>query len=197
MALVAVVVVLVVTVVVGVKVLTGSGSGHPQGAVAPPITKPTPTPDPVKAAIVQAYKNATDAFVHAATTGNPNDPAVAATALGVAEVTETLNLQKDVALHIISRGSIKIGHPRVESISSVPGTPNSTAQLSDCVQDDLNGYNVQTGVPVNAQTGLPLPPGQTPGPPQAERIVATLGEVGGVWKLLDEQLTVVASCPAG
>ncbi len=196
LALVAVVVVLAVTAVVGVKVLTHSG-GQPQGAVAPPVATPSPTPDPVKAEIIQGYKNATAAYVHAATTGNSNDPGLAATALGVEEVTETANLQSAALRHIISRGDIIVGHPHVDSISIVPGTANRTAQLTDCRLDNLNGYNAQTGVPVNAQTGLPLPPGQTPGPAQAERIVATLGQVDGVWKLLDEKLTVVGSCPAG
>ena len=196
LALVAVVVVLAVTAVVGVRVLTGNGGGQPRSAVAPPVATSTPTVDPVTAAISQAYKNATAAYVHAATTGNPNDPALAATAFGVEEVTETANLQNAAAHHIISRGNITIGQPRVESITPVPGTPNSTAQVTDCRLDNLNAYNAQTGQPVNARTGVAFPPGQTPGPPQAEQVAATLGQLDGVWKLLDEKLTVVVSCPA-
>ncbi len=78
LAFVAVAVVLAVTAVVGMRVLTGTRGGPPRSAVASQVATSTPTVDPVTAAIIQAYKNATAAYVHAATTGNPNDPALAA-----------------------------------------------------------------------------------------------------------------------
>lgn len=201
-AMAGVVILLTAIVVAGVKVYssTGTASSQPQHFVPPPAetAQPTPTPDPVKVAIIKGYEDATAAFVHAATTGNPNDPALPATALGVEEVTEVTNLQRDAALHIISRGYIKPGHPHVDSISRPAGSQSDQAQVSDCRLDNLNAYDVRTGVAVNARTGAPLPPGQqTPGADVHERIVATLGNVDGVvWKLLTEHIQVVDSCPA-
>lgn len=200
-AMVGVVILLATIAVAGVKVFSrdASSNGKPPSAfVGPPpaaTPAPTPTPDPVKAAIIQGYRNATAAFVHAATTMNPNDPAIPATAVGAEEVIEVANLQKDASLHIIMRGDIKIGKPHVDSV--VPGKQAGLqqAQLTDCRLSDLNAYDVRTGVLVNARTGEPFP-GRTPGPPEAELVTATLGgPLDGVWKVLDEKVQTVASCP--
>jgi len=199
-AMAGVVVLLAAIVVAGVKVYssTGTASSQPQHFVPPPAetAQPTPTPDPVKVAIIKGYTDATAAFVHAATTGNPNDPAIPATALGVEEVTETLNLQRAADHHIVSRGDIKLGHPRVDSISRPAGSKSDQAQVSDCRMDTLYAYDARTGVPVNPQTGAPLAPGQQLGSGQHEHIVATMGDVDGVWKMLAENIEAVDSCPA-
>jgi len=201
-AMVGVVILLAAIAVAGVKVFSRdtSSNGQPPSAVVPPVATaaPTPTPDPVKTAIIQGYRNATAAYVHAATTMNPSDPGIPATALGIEEVNETLNLQQNASLHIISRGDITPGTPHVDSIVPAKQAGLQQAQLTDCRLDNLHAYDNRTGAPVNGKTGVPLPPGQTPGLGQYELITATMGgPIDGVWKMLDEKLRVVDLCPTG
>lgn len=158
------------------------------GAPAPPsatgaqtrTATPSPSADPATAAVLTAYRSATQAFVHAGVTMNPNDPLLPATMTGEELSTVKKNLIIDRAGRIVARGDITSMHAHVVSNDS------STAVVRDCVYSALLLFDATTGAPA---------PGSASGP-QNVGITATLVYTGGAWKE-STQDGKFGSCPVG
>ena len=158
---------------------TAPGTPTPTPRVLPTATA-SPASDPRDASIVAAYVDATRVFVRAEQAQNPSDPGLQQTLAGSELFTVVKNLNADVAGHIVARGDIQVGHPRVLSIDG------GTAVLRDCRYDALLFYSSTTGSPV---------PGISNGP-QWEGVQATLTLADGTWKVSAADLKV-GSCPVG
>lgn len=158
------------------------------GAPAPPsatgaqtrTVTPSPSADPANAAVLAAYRSATQAFVHAGVTMNPNDPLLSATMTGQELSTVKKNLIIDRAGDIVARGDITPMHPHVVS------TDGTTAVVRDCVYSALLLYDAKTGAAAA---------GNASGP-QNVGITATLTYVDGAWKE-SSQNGEFGSCPLG
>jgi hypothetical protein len=170
-----------------VTALALTACGSPGVAAPPSITRTPPstfaatqTANPADAAVVAAYRSATQAFVHAGVTMNPNDPALPATMTGQELSTVKKNLIIDRASGLVARGDITVTDPHVIS------NDQQTAVLRDCQYSAI--------LVVDAKTGQGAP-GIANGP-QNIAVTATLTLLAGTWKVSLEDLKV-GSCPLG
>lgn len=142
----------------------------------------TPSPNAAEAAILQAYRAGSAAYVSAVQTADPAYPALEATITNplLTQARQTLVYDKEEG--IVGRGAVQLLHPHVVSYTAM------TATVQDCVYSSL--------ISVYASTGQPVPnqPGGTK--PEYDGVKATLLLVSGVWKVSDQML-VAGSCPAG
>jgi hypothetical protein len=162
-----------------------SGCGTPTTAAAtqsnsPVATAASPTPNPISVAVVNAYRGATAAFVHAEKAMDPNDPKLPATMTGQELSTVKKNLIIDKAGGLIARGDITPSDPHVVSADG------QNAVVRDCAYSALLLYVAKTGGPA---------PGVANGP-QNIGISATFVLVNGTWKESLADLRV-GSCPIG
>jgi hypothetical protein len=150
-------------------------------SAAPPTTRAKPTAtssvpaatttDTAATAVLAAYRAASNAFVQALATANPNDPALVATMVDPELVSIRANLVGDQQKGIVGRGAVTL-HPKVTSLSS------STATVVDCAYS--------TSELVYQATGKPVPPIT---PPENDGVSATLVLTGGTWKLSKQTVT--------
>ena len=161
-----------------------AGCGAPASASATSAqtrtATPSPSADPADAAVLAAYRSATQAFVHAGVTMNPNDPLLPATMTGQELSTVKKNLIIDRAGGIVARGDITSMHAHVVS------NDGSTAVVRDCVYSALLLFDARTGASA---------PGSANGP-QNVGITATLVYIDGAWKE-STQDGKFGSCPVG
>jgi hypothetical protein len=158
------------------------------GTAAPPPTTTAPLPtsasiqaaNPADAPVVAAYRSATQAFVHAGVTMNPNDPALPATMTGQELSTVKKNLIIDRASGLIARGDITLTDPHVIS------NDQQTAVLRDCQYSAILLVDAKTGQGASGVANGP----------QNIAVTATLAMVEGTWKVSLEDLKV-GSCPLG
>lgn len=194
---------IVIAVVGSVVLARALRPGSPSQAVVPVVTArpaatpsptatpvPTPTGDPQAAAVLEAYINETNAYVHALTTTNPSDPDLAATMTGPVRIKATTHIAIAQTLRITFRGDIAMRAPQVLSVSG------TTAAATSCQIDTLRGFNAQ-GQAVNGTTWEALPPSYNPNVPLYFVSHATLALVDGVWRVQGEVLDVVSAseCP--
>jgi hypothetical protein len=135
------------------------------------------------AAILQAYRAESAAFVAAVQIPDPTYPALAATTTDPLLMRIRQGLVYDKGEGIVGRGTVQLLHPHVVSASA------STAIVQDCVYSAL--------ILVYAATGQPVPnqPGGTK--PEYDGIRSTLTlAAGGLWQVSD-QSGMLGSCPAG
>jgi len=155
----------------------GSGSSratHPTSTDSPSTTfvqSTTTTPNPTDAAVLAAYRAASNAFVQALATANPNDPALTATMIDPELVSIRANLVGDQQKGIVGRGTVTL-HAKLVSLSS------TTATVVDCAYS--------TSELVYQATGKPVPPVT---PPENDGVSATLVLAGGTWKLSKQTVT--------
>ena len=148
--------------------------------------KPTPTTtlpssaDRANAAVLAAYRSATQAFVHAGVTMNPNDPLLPATMTGQELSTVKKNLLVDQAGGLIAKGDITLTDPHVVS------NDGGVALVRDCQYSAI--------LLVYAKTGQGAP-GVANGP-QNIAVTATVTLTEGAWKVSLEDLKV-GTCPLG
>jgi hypothetical protein len=160
--------------------LLASACGGSKSA-APPTTRAiqttttsapaTTTTDPAATAVLQAYRAASNAFVQALATANPNAPALVATMSDPELLSIRANLVSDQQKGIVGRGAVTL-HPKLTSLSS------TTATIVDCVYS--------TSELVYRATGKPVPPVT---PPENDGVRATLVLAGGTWKLSKQTVT--------
>ena len=170
-----------VTGLLSLFLLVGCGSSGGPSPTPRPST--TASPSAVDAAILQAYRAASAAFVAAVMIPDPAYPALSATTTDplLTEIRQTLVYDKGTG--IVGRGSVQLLHPHVVSIIA------STAVVQDCVYSAL--------ISVYAATGQPVPnqPGGTR--PEYDAVRATLVlTADGSWKVSDHVVTA-GSCPSG
>jgi hypothetical protein len=122
-------------------------------------------------AVLAAYRAASNAFVQALATANPNDPALAATMVNPELVSVRANLVGDQQKGIVGRGAVTL-HPKLVRLSS------TTATVVDCI------YSASELV--YQATGKPVPPVT---PPENDGVNATLVLTGGTWKLSKQTVT--------
>jgi hypothetical protein len=156
----------------------GSNSAAPPTIRANSATTTSAPTDPTTTAVLQAYRAASNAFVHALATANPNDPALAATMVDPELVSIRANLVGDRQKGIVGRGAVTL-HPKLTSLSP------TTATVVDCI------YSASELV--YQATGKPVPPVT---PPENDGVNATLVLTGGTWKL-SEQTVTEGKCAAG
>ncbi len=162
--------------------LAACGTPAPAGAVGAQTHTATPSraADPANAAVVAAYRSATQAFVHAGVTMNPNDPLLPATMTGQELSTVKKNLLIDQAGGLIAKGDITVTGPHV--ISNHGGV----AVVRDCQYSAI--------LLVDAKTGQGAP-GVANGP-QNIAVTATFVLTNAVWKE-SQQDGKVGTCPIG
>ena len=164
--------------------LAFAGCGAPGGQSAsstPPGTAThPPTAGPANAAVLAAYRSATQAFVHAGVTMNPNDPLLPATMTGQELSTVKKNLLIDQAGGLIAKGDITVTDPHVVS------SDGRTAVVRDCQYSAILLVDAKTGVGA---------PGVANGP-QNIAVTATFVLVDAVWKE-SQQEGKVGMCPVG
>jgi hypothetical protein len=160
-----------------------AGCGTPGGSS--PTSKPSTTSSPsaVEAAVLQAYRAESTAFVAAVKIPDPSYPGLAQSATDplLMQVRQSLVYDKDQA--IVGRGNVALQHPHVVTLSG------STAVVQDCVYSTL--------VLVYASSGQPVP-GQPGGSkPEYDGVRSTVALApDGSWKVSDQSVTA-GSCPAG
>jgi hypothetical protein len=151
-----------------------SGAAHSTSTDSPSTTavqSTHTTADPTAAAVLAAYRAASNAFVHALATANPNDPALMATMVDPELVSIRANLVGDQQKGIVGRGAVTL-HPKLVSISP------TTATVVDCI------YSASELV--YQATGKPVPPVTQP---ESDGVSATLVLTGGTWKLSKQTVT--------
>lgn len=173
-----------VLALLGVSVLAGCADAYP-----PPTNTPTPhvshTPTPtaelMRANILTAYNARWAAFVHAAQTSDPNDPALATTMVDPLLSTTRQNLATHKAQGIVDRGDITT-QPHVASMTA------TSAVVLDCSYSSL--------IQVYATTGQPVPgqPGGTA--PEYNGVSTTMVMTPQGWKAHDST-GQLGSCPPG
>jgi hypothetical protein len=170
-------------VVVGLLSLAAlAGCGSPGGSSPTPKPSTTSSPSAVAAAVLQAYRAESAAFVAAVQIPDPAYSGLPATAVDplLMQLRQTLVYDKDNG--IVGRGSAQLLHPHVVSVSG------GVAIVQDCVYSSLVSVYAATGQPVPGQ------PGGTQ--PEYDGIKATLNVSGGTWKVSDQSI-VPGSCPPG
>jgi hypothetical protein len=121
--------------------------------------------------VIRGYRAASNAFVQALATANPNDHALVATMVDPELVSIRANLVGDQQKGIVGRGAVTL-HPKLASLSS------STATVVDCVYSSSEL--------VYQATGKPVPPVT---PPENDGVAATLVLTDGTWKLSKQTVT--------
>jgi hypothetical protein len=121
--------------------------------------------------VLAGYRAASNAFVQALATANPDDPSLAATMVDPELVSVRANLVSDQQKGIIGRGAVTL-HPKLVSFSS------TMASVIDCIYS--------TSELVYQATGKPVPPVT---PPENDGVTATLVLSGGTWKLSKQTVT--------
>jgi hypothetical protein len=170
---------LVLATTVALASCGGPAASSASGSQASTAT-PSPSADPANAAVLAAYRNATQAFVHAGVTMNPNDPLLPATMTGQELSTVKKNLLIDQASHLVAKGDITVTDAHVVSIDA------GSAVVRDCQYSAI--------LLVDARTGQGAP-GVANGP-QNIAVTATVTMIGGIWKVSLEDLKV-GTCPLG
>ena len=159
-----------------------TGCGSPSGPSPSSAHSPTPSSNAAGAAILQAYRAESAAFVAAVQIPDPAYPGLTATAINPLLMNVRQSLIYDKTEGIVGRGSVQLLHPHVVSITG------ATAVVQDCEYSAL--------VLVYAATGQAVPnqPGGTK--PEYDGIKATITLVSGTWKVSD-QSGILGSCSAG
>ena len=167
-----------VIALVGLCALAGCSGSHGDAVARPTATSASTTPTTAStttvsaaSAILAAYRAASNAFVQALATANPNDPSLAATMVDPELVSVRANLVGDQQKGIVGRGAVTL-HPKLVSLSS------TTAAVVDCIYS--------TSELVYQATGRPVPPVT---PPENDGVNATLVLTGGSWKLSKQTVT--------
>jgi hypothetical protein len=158
------------------------GCGSPGGPSPSESHSTSPTPNPIEAAVLQAYKAGSAAYVAAVQIPDPAYPALSATTTDPLLTQARQTLVYDKEERIVGRGSVQLLHPHVVSYTA------TTAVVQDCVYSTL--------ISVYASTGQPVPnqPGGTK--PEYDGVRSTLILISGMWKVSDQAL-VAGSCPTG
>jgi hypothetical protein len=160
-----------------------AGCGSPGGSSPTPKPSTTSSPSAVDAAVLQAYRAESAAFVAAVQIPDPAYAALAATATDPLLTQVRQSLVYDKGMGIIGRGDVTLEHPHVISLS------DSSAVIEDCVYSAL--------VLVYASSGQPVPgqPGGTR--PEYDGVKSTVVlTTGGIWKVSNQAVTT-GSCPVG
>jgi hypothetical protein len=160
-----------------------AGCGSSGGSSPTPKPSATSSLSAIDAAVLQAYRAGSAAFVAAAHIPDPAYPALAATLTNPLLTQVRQSLVYDKGQGIVGRGDAALEHPHVVSLNA------SKAIVEDCVYSAL--------VLVYASSGLPVPgqPGGTQ--PEYDGVRATIVLTsGGVWKVSDQSI-VSGSCPIG
>lgn len=140
----------------------------PASTSAAPSTSMTTS---LKAAVLLAYRAASNAFEQALAEANPGDPELPATMTEPQLTSVKANLLADQQQGIVGRGTVTL-HPKLVSVSP------TTATVVDCVYS--------TNELVYKATGKPVPPAT---PPENDGVRATLVLSGGVWKVSKQTVT--------
>jgi hypothetical protein len=160
-------------------VLAACGSGASRSKAvrttrpSPPAStlSPSSTVRSADAAVLTAYRAASQAFQQALATANPNDPALAATMTGPQLQGVKASLLADQRQGIVGRGAATL-HPKI--ITVLP----TNATVADCVYSTIEL--------VFKATGKPVPPVT---PPEDDGVRATVVLSGGTWKLYKQTVT--------
>ena len=163
----------------------GSGPSASPGTTSRPSAAPSTTTststspsDPSQAAVLAAYRAASQAFEQALATANPADPKLAETMVDPQLQSVRANLVADQEKGVVGKGAVTL-HPKVMSLSATKAT------VVDCVYS--------TSELVYRSTGKPVPPIT---PPENDGVRATLVQVGGTWKL-SKQVVTEGKCAPG
>ena len=160
-----------------------AGCGSSGGSSPTPRASSTPSTNAVDAAVLQAYRAESAAFVAAVRIPDPASAALAATAIDPLLTQVRESLVYDKGMGIIGRGDVTLEHPHVVSLS------DASAVVEDCVYSAL--------VLVYASSGQPVPgqPGGTQ--PEYDGVKSTVVlTAGGNWKVSNQTVTT-GSCPLG
>jgi hypothetical protein len=134
--------------------------------------------DPSQAAVLAAYRAASQAFEQALATASPEDPKLAETMVDPQLQSVRANLVADQAKGIVGKGAVTL-HPKIMSLSGTKAT------VVDCVYS--------TSELVYQSTGKPVPPVT---PPENDGVRATLVQTDGTWKL-SKQVVTEGKCAPG
>jgi hypothetical protein len=160
-----------------------SACGSPSGPSPSASHSATPSPNAAEAAILQAYRAESAAYVAAVRIPDPAYPALAATAVDPLLTQVRASLVYDKETGIVGRGDVTLQHPHVVSANG------ESAVVVDCVYSAL--------ILVYAATSQPVPgqPGGTK--PEYDGVRSTLlFTAGGAWKVSNQAITA-GSCPVG
>lgn len=152
--------VLIIGALVAIGVLLAAGDDEPSsgpvstGTSAPAVTGIT-TVDPqaaVKAAILDAYRQSTDAFVAVASdpNGKPTDPRLEEHKIGNALLASQVTIDRLRKAGHVFRGTIEV-HPVVSELTA------ETAVVQDCGLDRVGVFSAATGEVVTPVDNPPMP----------------------------------------
>jgi hypothetical protein len=153
-------------------------TSRPSAGASTSTSRPVSSSDPPRAAVLAAYRAASQAFQQALATANPADPKLAETMVDPQLQSVRANLVADQAKGIVGKGAVTL-HPKLRSLSGTKAT------VVDCAYS--------TSELVYQSTGKPVPPVT---PPENDGVRATLVQVGGTWKL-SKQVVTEGKCAPG
>lgn len=159
------------------------GCGSSGGSSPTPKSSTTPSANAVDAAVLQAYRAESAAFLAAVKIPDPASAALAATAIDPLLTQVRASLVYDKGMGIIGRGNVTLEHPHVVSLSG------GSAVVEDCVYSAL--------ILVYASSGQPVPgqPGGTQ--PEYDGVKSTVVlTTDGIWKVSNQTVTT-GTCPLG
>jgi hypothetical protein len=174
----------VARVIVGLLSLAALAGCGPSGGSSPtPKPSTTSSPSAIEAAVLQAYRAESAAFVAAVRIPDPSYPGLAQSATNplLMQVRQSLVYDKDQG--IVGRGDVALQHPHVVTLSG------STAVVQDCAYSTL--------VLVYSSSGQPVP-GQPGGAKPEYDGVRSMVDLTAAesWKVSDQSVTA-GSCPPG
>lgn len=170
--------------VVALAALFGlTGCGSPSGPSLSSSHSTTPSSNAADAAILQAYRAESAAYVAAVHIPDPAYAPLTATAADPLLMQVRASLVYDKEEGIVGRGDVTLQHPHVVSVNG------ATAMVDDCVYSALILVYTATGQPVPGQ------PGDTK--PEYDGVQSTVVlTADGVWKVSNQVITT-GSCPVG
>ncbi len=170
--------------VVALAALFGlTACGSPSGPSPLSSHLATPSSNAADAAILQAYRAESAAYVAAVRIPDAAYAPLTATAVDPLLMQVRASLVYDKEKGIVGRGDVTLQHPHVVSVNG------ATAVVADCVYSALILVYTATGQPVPGQ------PGGTK--PEYDGVQSTLVlTADGVWKVSNQVITA-GSCPVG
>lgn len=160
-----------------------TGCGSPSSPSPSSSHSATPSSNAADAAIVQAYRAESAAYVAAVRIPDPAYEPLTATAVDPLLIQVRSSLVYDKEQGIVGRGDVTLQHPHVVALNG------AKAVVADCVYSALILVYTATGQPVPGQ------PGGTK--PEYDGVQSTLVlTAGGVWKVSNQVITA-GSCPVG